>query len=423
MVYNICDDPDFLQIIKFIYLIINIIRIVVPLAIIIISSLDAFKIVTSGTPETVKEVAQKLGDRIIAAAAMFYLPTVVYTAMDLVNNQTGKFNCFTKISQETISYSYLRRADAAVSKAEKTLLDADYANAFYYVSELNDSTEKDNYIARLNIVKKLIQMNPIPSNSTNNNGNNTNNNNNNSNSNTLVKPGSTFTLGNGVCEPGVVQNSEPDPSAAINYWGRKGYINTKNFYYPKDDVTGLPLGAWPNNANMIPTNIANFNTYQNGILMFPVTVVNGIYQRAYIHNGIDLMAVFGTPVYSPVNGTLTYSEWGHTVNKGGDETAYTVSIELDKPFYYNGVNVDTAYLTHMSGIRYRCARGTCNRKIKQGELLGFVGNAAGDAYSIGWAPHLHLTLYNSSNYNTGLLTDSIENIYNLAENTQKKVGE
>ena len=62
-------------------------------------------------------------------------------------------------------------------------------------------------------------------------------------------------------------------------------------------------------------------------------------------------------------------------------------------------------------------------KVKKGELLGFVGNAAGSANSVGWAPHVHMTLYNSSSYNTGLSTSSIEKLYNIKSNTNRKAGE
>ena len=80
------------------------------------------------------------------------------------------------------------------------------------------------------------------------------------------------------------------------------------------------------------------------------------------------MAYFGTPIYSPVDGTLDYSEWGHTSNMGGDETSYSVSITMNKAVNVGGKTVKTIFLTHMSGIRYRCARGTCNRTVKKAPL-------------------------------------------------------
>ena len=134
------------------------------------------------------------------------------------------------------------------------------------------------------------------------------------------------------------------------------------------------------------------------------------------------MANFGEPIYSPVDAILVYSEWGHTVNRGSDETAYSVTLELETPIKFAGVNIGHIFLTHMSGIRYRCEWGNCNRKVKKGELLGFVGNAAGTSLSGGWAPHLHMTYYPYNNYGGGLYTKNMEKLYNITSGTKRKAG-
>ena len=233
--------------------------------------------------------------------------------------------------------------------------------------------------------------------------------------------GDNYSDGNGSIVPGAVLSSEPDPSAAINYW--KNYVDPNNFVYPKDTLTGLSLGAWPKDYASIPTQLENMVQYQNAYI-WPTSPTGGTYTYVYEHNGMDIMAKFGTPIYSPVDGTLEYSTWGHTTNKGSDETAYSVSIEPDIKVTYGGTTINCIFFTHMSGIRYRCDNTSqCNRKVKQGELLGFVGNAAGSASSVGWAPHLHLTFYNSSSYSTGLRTSTLEKFYNITSNTKRNAGE
>lgn len=227
-----------------------------------------------------------------------------------------------------------------------------------------------------------------------------------------------YSNGNSKVNSIIVYSSEPDPSIAINYWS---YVDTKNFVYPKDKATGLSLGAWPKDYKKIPAQLENPKVYQ-GEFIWPCKPVNGKYAFVYEHNGIDIMSDFGTPIYSPVDAILEYSTWGHTVNKGSDETAYSVTLTLEKPVKYAGVNIDTIFLTHMSGIRYRCEWGKCNRKVKKGELLGFSGNAAGTASSAGWAPHLHMSLYNSSSYSTGIGTSSIEKLYNITSGTKRNAG-
>lgn len=216
-------------------------------------------------------------------------------------------------------------------------------------------------------------------------------------------------------------STEPDPATAINYWDSLDY---NDFVYPKDSSTGKSLGAWPKNYKSIPTQLSGYKTYQNNFI-WPSTPDGGQYNFVYEHNGIDIMASFGTPVYSPVDGTLVYSTWGHTVNKGSDETAYSVTIIPDKVVNFAGTNIDRIFMTHMSGIVNRCEEGSCNKKVKKGELLGFSGNAAGDAYTIGWAPHLHMTFYNEAGgySSTGLGTSNMQKLYEISSGTTRSVGE
>ena len=227
-----------------------------------------------------------------------------------------------------------------------------------------------------------------------------------------------YTSGNATASSGV-NYSEPDPSIAINFWKNK--LNTNDFVYPKDSTTGKSLGAWPKNYKNYPAQLSGVRTYAGGY-MWPITTTTGSYKFAYEHDGLDIGSKFGTPVYSPIDGTLVYSEWGHTANKGRDETSYSISIKSDKVVTYNGVKIDTVFLTHLSGIRYRCSENKCNRKVSQGELLGFSGTASGDAISIGWAPHLHITLYPSNNYNGGLYSRTMEKFYNISSGKYREVG-
>ena len=213
--------------------------------------------------------------------------------------------------------------------------------------------------------------------------------------------------------------SEPVPWLAINYWS---FLDRNDFVYPIDDATKLPLGAWPKNYSEIPTQLSNVKLYK-GIYMWPATPTDNTYQYVYSHLGIDVMSDFGTPIYSPVDGTLVYSEWGGTVNKGSDETSYTVTITPNQTYNFNGTTIGEIFMTHMSGIRYRCSWGQCNRTLKAGELIGFVGNAAGDSTSAGYASHVHITFYPAGNYSGGLYTESMEKLYEISPGTVRRAGE
>lgn len=409
---SICTDPDLLKIMYIVNNLITIIKIGLPLFIIVKATLDMVKLTLNGEMNYFKEAFSKISIRLIAAVLIFFIPTIVNVIFGFIEDRDF-ISCLTETTMEDVKAAYVRRADLSVALAERSLEKRDYDTAYSYVYSLEDGVEKDNYIKRLQTLKITIDdqkktfTNIIPSfikpSSNNLSGNGK-----------LAVVNSYYSSGKGVAHVGVRLNTEPDPSAAINYWSN--YINTDDFIYPKDSITGKSLGAWPKNYASIPTQLTGYKTYQNDTFIFPVTPTNESYHFVYNHNGIDIMAPIGSPVYSPVDGTIQYSTWGHTVNRGGDETAYSISIFLDRPIKYENITIGQVFLTHMSGIRYRCDKN-CTQKVKKGELLGFTGNAAGTAESIGYAPHLHMTIHEKYKYSSSIWTNKIETFYGIPTGT------
>lgn len=283
-----------------------------------------------------------------------------------------------------------------LAKAEETKTYNDYYAAVNALSKIKDETFRNDYNGRLSVLYEDIKAKmdaendkekPTGDGSSGNGGNL-------SGDGSLDVPGNSSSNGNSACKASSYNSTEPDSSAALNCW--PNYVNVSNFTFPKDDSTGKPLGAWPSNTSSIPVQLTGYKTYQNGKIILPKT---------------------------PVNGTLDYSEWGHTSNKSGNETSYTVSIKMDDYITIDGKSVNRIFLTHMSGIRYRCNQGSCGRIVKLGELIGFTGNAAGSTCGAsGWAPHLHMTLYPDNNYSGGLTTSQIEKIYGLTSGMSIKAG-
>lgn len=412
MLLSVCSDPDLLSVMYLVNQIINLLKVIAPIALIVSMMMSIVKAVTARDDSAIAKEKSKIPKKILAMALIFFVPTFIQVVMNIVDSTYEYNSCFVGATKENIAQAYLTNADNAVIKAEDSLDYGDVEEAKLAVNKLTDEDVKADYKARLKTVEETIQARYEEEREEEENNNNNNSGGDVTGSGSLSTSGSYSSNGNGVAQPGVEQTREPDPSAAVNYWAGRGQLTASNFIYPKDKKTGLPLGAWPKNYASIPTQLSNYKTY--GIFIVPTTPVKGIYNFVYEHNGIDFMAYFGTPIYSPVDGTLMYSEWGHTCNKGGDETAYSVSIRLDSAHTVQGQSVDTIFLTHMSGIRYRCSStSSCNHKVKKGELLGFVGNAAGTSSSIGWAPHLHMTIYPSSSYNSGLTTWKIEALYGI----------
>ncbi len=485
LISSVCTNPDAMTILRFVNTLLTIAKLILPLVIIVVSSIDFGKSVIGLKYEEMKKYATKFMYRLIAGIIVFFIPTIVTVLFRFVDDTIDIAACFENATLENIELAYVRQADIALVKVEASLDEHDYDEASFIINQLGDSTTKTNYLKRLETVQLTIQdkkklgeitshkinkvnpqnisgnastpggttnngnpsvpnngntgntgnignsgsagnsgntgNNPTPPNPGGNAGNNSGNNppsgSNVSGSGTLTVSGSYASNGTAnISNPHIKLSKEPDPSAAVNYWKQTGFV------YPKDTKTGLPLGAWPSNWKSIPTSLTNYKTYINSFI-YPVTPVNGTYSQGYNHTGIDMSAPFGTPVYSPADGKMEYSEWGHTKNTGSDETAYTIFMTLDKPVTVAGYKVKYLFLTHMAGIRYRCPKGKCNQSVKKGELLGFVGTAAGSATTGGWAPHLHITFCTKTSCRQGPNTRQIEEkIYSLLDGASMKAG-
>ena len=400
---NICSRPDVLEVMYILNIIVSIAKVIVPIIIIITGMISFFKVVTSDNDY--KDAAQVLITKVIVGAFVFFVPSFVYAVISLVD-PTDFSLCFKNATKQNINNAKVKAATDAVLEAERTQNKAEYDTAMGFVAYLDSGTVKTNLNSRLDAVNKTIAENAKKKQEENDKIYEENIET--ANKGKELEYTGDYAVGSGSCKKGVAVTSEPSPLDAISCW--PNVLNPNDFVFKKD-ANGKSLGSWPKNYESIPTQLTSYKTY-GGTYIWPVTPTGGVYNHVYDHTSIDIMAPFGTPIYSPVDGTLTYSEWGHTSNKGGDETQYSISIAVSNPINVGGKRITTIFMTHMSGLRYRCARNQCNKMVKKGELLGFVGNAAGSTESVGWAPHLHMTFYAADG--SAIQTAPVEQLYNVS---------
>ena len=423
MILYVCNDPDILSILLIIKQIIKIIQVGAPICLIVLLMVDVLKATVGGANKMAEAVKNSKG-RILSAVMIFLVPVILELLINtLALTDISYTDCLDNATETTINTLRLDIAEDAVVSAEgeSTQVNVDKARALLSLVNADPSIIKSLEDRLKAVENKIADDHKPPAISDGGGGSSGGGSSGGGSSAPLTVSGYINAGDSPKCRASLTFSSEPSPAIAINYW--TSLLKKSNFVFPKDSKTGLSLGSWPKNYATIKTKLSNPKTYHKGIFIWPLTPTNGTYKFVYNHNGIDIMAPFGSPIYSPASGTLKYSEWGHTVNKGCDETAYSVTVTLDKAVTINGVAVKEIFMTHMSGIRYRCKTGNCNRKVTKGELIGFVGNAAGTGSSVGgWAPHLHITFYNAA-YTEGLTTKQIEKVYNISSGTKRKAGE
>ena len=70
-----------------------IIKIITPLAIILMGSFDFYKAVSSGKPDDLKKQAIMLGNRVLVGLIIFFLPTILKTALNFISGESEYINC------------------------------------------------------------------------------------------------------------------------------------------------------------------------------------------------------------------------------------------------------------------------------------------------------------------------------------------
>ena len=103
--------------------------------------------------------------------------------------------------------------------------------------------------------------------------------------------------------------------------------------------------------------------------------------RAYggdrVHEGTDIMAAKGTPIYSATDGTVIRKGWGEL---GG----WRLTVRTNEGVYL--------YYAHMQGYASNISEG---QTITKGQLIGYVGDSGyGPVGTTGkFTPHLHFGMY------------------------------
>lgn len=128
-------------------------------------------------------------------------------------------------------------------------------------------------------------------------------------------------------------------------------------------------------GGMFPLRAGTYEPFTDNYADARTWTPNGTENR--VHEGVDIVAKKGTPIYSVMDGTIVNIGWNEY---GG----WRISIKVDDntQFYY----------AHLSGYADGVKKGAT---VKKGQLLGYVGNTGyGPVGTEGkFEPHLHFGIY------------------------------
>lgn len=153
-----CENVLLLVIFNIVDKIILVAKIALPIIIMVMGVIDFLKSVTDGNPETIKKELMALLYRFLASVAIFFLPTIVNSAMNLVNSYDKENNasCLLNVDGKTISKAKIKRAEKAVKALEDDLSYSNYSVASRYVNKVDDESSKLSLQGRLAVCKDAL---------------------------------------------------------------------------------------------------------------------------------------------------------------------------------------------------------------------------------------------------------------------------
>ena len=153
MILNICENPDILKVVRIVKIVINILKISIPIIMIISLMINYLKNINEDGE--IKKANKKTVTTIIAAICIFLIPTFLNIIFSIVGGN-GYKDCLKNSNTETIEQLYETKMDELVSNCENTLTRIDYNIAKNYLKNIDDSQLKEEYLEKLNDIDSRI---------------------------------------------------------------------------------------------------------------------------------------------------------------------------------------------------------------------------------------------------------------------------
>ncbi len=121
MILAFCEEPEILNLILFLRSIIDVICILVPIALVVMVSVELGKIVFSASNKTVKSATKGIFNKIIATIVIFFIPVLVNLILgNLGESSVQQTACWTNANSETITYyKKIKEAKQLAERKEK----------------------------------------------------------------------------------------------------------------------------------------------------------------------------------------------------------------------------------------------------------------------------------------------------------------
>ena len=155
-ILGICDNAEILSVIRLVKILIDGIKIIVPIILIVTLSIDFMKATAAHDEDAVKKAASGAIRKAIAAIAIFMIPTFVGI---IINVSSGDFEyktCLANATIENIAAAYETRAHKLMNDAREQLTNDTYLLAEQALKHIQDESVRQSYAEELKTIKQGV---------------------------------------------------------------------------------------------------------------------------------------------------------------------------------------------------------------------------------------------------------------------------
>ena len=117
MIGSICSQPNILEVMRIVNIIIMIIKIVIPIILILFMMLEFMRAISSNDSEALQKAKKNAISKMIAAALIFLMPTFVKLVVNIAAPNTDYVECLKIHSKDEINGIYIQNMEKYMEEA------------------------------------------------------------------------------------------------------------------------------------------------------------------------------------------------------------------------------------------------------------------------------------------------------------------
>ncbi len=159
MILNICDNSNILNIIRYAKIVIDVIKIAVPIILILVISIRYMSAITKKDEDLLAKANKSVIRNALAAVLVFLIPTFVSIGLQLSNPEPDTpFYCIKNATMGNIINAAAKESEELIAQAKKSLSMSDYSAAKSLVNGMPNSAQKTQLENELNTVYGYIKI-------------------------------------------------------------------------------------------------------------------------------------------------------------------------------------------------------------------------------------------------------------------------